>query len=170
MLALVDSCDDPECCQGEPFHDRLSYCDWKTSNALYITYLWQGSLYVCAVEEEFPELGPIVDRWILRLDKEDASFDPWHAAGREAQAEDLHGFVCCLDLVRALDVTQARIDAIHDARKLVKDERKAAEKLLRDKIRCPKADAYKGVRMTKCLPSGEQCDACKAIWAMNHCP
>jgi hypothetical protein len=82
----------------------------------------------------------------------------------------LHGFVCCLDLVRALDVTQARIDAIHDARKLVKDERKAVEKLLRDKIRCPKADAYKGVRMTKCLPSGEQCDACKAIWAMNHCP
>ena len=166
MLALVDSCDDPECCQGEPFKDRLSYCDWKTSNYLYVTYLWQGSLYVCAVEEEFPELGPIVDRWILRLDKEDASFDPWHAAGREAQAEDLHGFVCCLDLVRALDVTQARIDAIHDARKLVKDERKAKAKEEQMKKNCGNK-AYKGIRKPVCN-NGNPCEACLEKYADMH--
>ena len=167
-LALVSSCSDPECCQGEPFIDRLSYIDWKTSNALYNTYLWQAAFYVAAHTEEFPnfEFGPIQDRWILRLDKEDASFDPWHAAGREAQAEDLHGFVCCLGLVRALDVTQARIDAIHDARKLVKDERKAKAKEEQMKKNCGNK-AYKGIRKPVCN-NGNPCEACLEKYADMH--
>ena len=167
MLALVDSCDDRGCCV-EPFADRLSYCDWKTSGGLYVTYLWQGSLYVAATEEEFPELGPIVDRWILRLDKEDASFDPWHAAGREAQAEDLRGFLCCLNLCRALDATQKRIDEMLDVKKEIRAEAKALDKLARDKIECPKAKGYRGVRRSKCLPGGSQCQACKKIWEDSH--
>jgi hypothetical protein len=169
MLAYVDSCDNRECCQGEPFTDRLSYVDWKTSNYLYVTYLFQGSIYVAATEEEFPELV-ILDRWILRLDKENATFDPWHAAGREAQAEDLHGFLCCLDLTRALDVTQARVDAVLDVRKQIKAEARAVEKLASDKIRCPKADDYKGVRMTKCLADGAQCLACQKIYVDRRSP
>jgi hypothetical protein len=168
-LALVDSCGDPACCsQQTPFFDRLSYLDFKTSNGLYISYLFQASIYVKAHEEEFPERGEIVDRWILRLDKETAEFDPWHAEGREAHAEDLHGYLCCLNLVRAMDVTQARVDAILDARKAIDAERKACEKLERDKVRCPKADDYKGVRLTKCLPDGTQCEACKQIYEVKH--
>ena len=167
MLAYVDSCDDPNCC-ASPFKDRLSYLDWKTSNYLYVTYLFQGSLYVEATEEEFPELGPIEDRWILRLDKETAEFDPWHAAGREAQAEDLHGFLCCLNLCRALDATQARIDKILEIKKQLKAEQKALDKLAQDRVACPKSKEYKGVRLTKCLPSGEQCQACKKIWNEKH--
>jgi hypothetical protein len=166
MLALVDSCDDPSCCQ-EVFKDRLSYCDWKTSNYLYVTYLWQSALYSAATVEEFPDLQ-VEDRWVLRLDKEDASFDPWHAAGREAQAEDLHGFVCCLGVVRALEATQKRIDAVLDIRKQIKADAKAVEKLAQDKIRCPKADEYKGVRLTKCLPDGGQCEACKKKFEEKH--
>ena len=84
-LAYVDSCNDPECCPNA-FTARLSLIDWKTSNYLYTTYLWQTAFYVAAHEEEFPEIGQIEDRWILRLDKDDASFDPWHAEGREAQS------------------------------------------------------------------------------------
>ncbi len=167
MLALVDSCTNPECC-ASPFKDRLSYCDWKTSTYLYVTYLWQASLYVAATEEEFPELGPIEDRWILRLDKDDASFDPWHAEGREAQAEDLHGFLCCLNLVRALSVTQKRVDAAVDVKKAIRNEAKAAARLAQDKICCPKAATYKGVRVTQCLPDGSQCEACKKIWSEKH--
>jgi hypothetical protein len=167
MLALVDSCDDRACCSGEPFTDRLSYLDWKTSNYLYVTYLWQAALYADASMEEFPELK-IVDRWILRLDKDDASFEPWHAAGDEAQAEDLHGFLCCLATVRALDKTQARIDAIVDVKKAMRAEQKALDKLARDRIECPKAKDYQGVRRTKCLPDGSQCQACKKIWEDKH--
>jgi hypothetical protein len=169
MLALVDSCDDRSCCL-EPFTDRLSYIDWKTSNGLYVTYLWQASLYVEATEEEFPELGTIVDRWILRLDKEDASFDPWHAEGREAQAQDLHGFLCCLDMTRAYDVTQGRIDAILDVKRELRAEQKALDKLARDRVECPKAKDYKGVRKTACLPSGEQCESCKRTYDDRHTP
>jgi hypothetical protein len=166
MLALVDSCDDKNCCSGA-FTDRLSYLDWKTSNGLYVTYLWQAALYVAASIEEFPELA-IVDRWILRLDKEDASFDPWHAAGSEAQAEDLHGFLCCLGVCRALDVTQKRVDDMLDIRKAIRAEAKALDKLERDKIECPKSKDYQGVRRTKCLPDGTQCEACKRVWEEKH--
>ena len=161
-LAYVDSCNDPECCPNA-FTSRLSLIDWKTSNYLYTTYLWQTAFYVAAHEEEFPEIGQIEDRWILRLDKDDASFDPWHAEGREAQAEDLEGFLCCLALVRALERTETRMHAIVDARKAIKSARKALEKIERDKINCGRKD-YKGVRTVKCLPSGEMCEACKGIY------
>ena len=163
MLALVDSCDDPSCCQGEPFKDRLSYCDWKTSNYLYVTYLWQSALYSEASMEEFPDLQ-IVDRWVLRLDKDDASFEPWHAVGQAAQAEDLHGFLCCLGVVRAMDTTQARIDSILDIKKQLKAEAKAEG----FKIECPKAKDYQGVRLSKCLPDGTQCKTCQAKYQEKH--
>lgn len=139
----------------------------NTSNHLYTTYLWQSAFYSSASMEEFPELK-IEDRWILRLDKDDASFEPWHAAGDEAQAEDLHGFLCCLATVRALDKTQARIDAIVDVKKAMRAEQKALAKLARDRIECPKAKDYQGIRRTKCLPDGSQCEACRRIWEEKH--
>ena len=116
------------------FKDRLSLIDRKTSNYLYTTYLWQTAFYVAAHEEEFPEIGQIKDRWILRLDKDDASFDPWHAEGREAQAEDLEGFLCCLALVRALERTETRMHAIVDARNAIRKARKLLEKQEQDRI------------------------------------
>ena len=161
-LALVDSCLDAECCPNH-FKDRLSLADWKTSNYLYTTYLWQTAVYVAAHEEEFPEIGQIEDRWILRLDKDDASFDPWHAEGREAQAEDLDGFLCCLSVCRALDRTEKRMHAIVDARNAIRKARKVLEKQEQDKINCGRKD-YKGVRTVKCLTSGEMCEACKGIY------
>jgi hypothetical protein len=166
-LALVDSCTDPECCPT-PFQDRLSLVDWKTSNYLYTTYLWQTAFYVAAHEEEFPEIGQIEDRWILRLDKETAEFDPWHAEGRDAQAEDLHGFLCCLAVCRALDATESRMHAIVDARKSVKSARKLLEKQAQDRIECPKFKDYKGQRLTKCLLDGTQCAACGAKFKEMH--
>jgi len=166
-LALVDSCLDAECCPNH-FKDRLSLADWKTSNYLYTTYLWQTSCYVMCHEEEFPEIGQIEDRWILRLDKDDASFDPWHAEGREAQAEDLEGFLCCLALVRALERTETRMRAIVDARNAIRKARKLLEKQEQDRIACPKSKEYKGVRLTKCLPDGTQCAACAKLYTENH--
>ena len=165
----MDSCTDTECCPTS-FQDRLSLVDWKTSNYLYTTYLWQTAFYVAAHEEEFPEIGQIEDRWILRLDKDDASFDPWHAEGREAQAEDLEGFLCCLALVRALERTETRMHAIVDARNAIRKARKLLEKQEQDRIACPKSKEYKGVRLTKCLPDGTQCAACAKLYKENHGP
>jgi hypothetical protein len=113
--------------------------------------------------EEFPDLQ-IVDRWVLRLDKDDASFEPWHAVGQAAQAEDLHGFLCCLGVVRAMDTTQARIDSILDIKKQLKAEAKAEG----FKIECPKAKDYQGVRLSKCLPDGTQCKTCQAKYQEKH--
>ena len=166
-LALVSSCEDKGCCP-EAFVDRLSIIDFKTSNYLYATYLWQAAFYTEAHEEEFPELGPIEDRWILRLDKETAEFDPWHAAGREAQAEDLHGFLCCLNLCRALDATQARIDKILEIKKQLKAEQKALDKLAQDRVACPKSKEYLGQRRSRCLPDGTQCKACQKKYKDKH--
>ena len=42
------------------------------------------------------------------------------------------------------------------------------KKLAADKIKCPKADDYKGTRLSRCLPSGEQCQACAAIYLEKH--
>jgi hypothetical protein len=165
LLAYVDSCGG-DCCP-EPFTNRLSYIDFKTSNYLYSTYLLQAAFYCQAIEEEFPEL-PVEDRWILRLDKENAEFDAWHAAGSDAQAEDLNGFLCCLNVVRALAVTEKRMAIIVDARKALAAVRKAEEKLERDRIACPKSSDYKGSRLTKCLADGTQCEACSRKYQEKH--
>jgi hypothetical protein len=166
-LAYCDSCNDKECCPNE-FKDRLSLIDHKTSNGLYTTYLFQTAFYVAAHEEEFPEIGLIQDRWVNRLDKETAEFDPWHAAGRDAQAEDLHGFLCCLAVCRALDATENRMRAITDARKAVESARKLLEKQAQDRIECPKFKDYAGKRLSKCLADGTQCAACSAKYKENH--
>ena len=167
LLAYVDSCGDEECCMGESFTNRLSYVDFKTSNYLYTSYLLQAAFYVSAVMEEFPELL-IEDRWILRLDKDDATFDSWRAAGRDAQAEDLHGFLCCLAVCRALDATEKRMHAITDARKAVKSARKLLEKQAQDRIECPKFKDYAGKRLSKCFADGSQCQACAKLYKENH--
>ena len=117
--------------------------------------------------EEFPEL-PVEDRWILRLDKENAEFDAWHAAGSDAQAEDLNGFLCCLNVVRALAMTERRMAILVDARKALAAVRKAEEKLGRDRIACPKSSDYKGFRLTKCLADGTQCEACSRKYQEKH--
>jgi len=51
-LCLVDSCSDPACC-STAFKDHLSIADWKSSNYLYIEYLFQTAAYQGAVMEEF---------------------------------------------------------------------------------------------------------------------
>src|SRR5262249_19750690 len=73
-LAVVDSCKDRLCCPHD-FTDRLTLVDWKTSNALYVEYLLQTAAYQQAYQEETGET--IADRWVIRLGKDDAEFDPW---------------------------------------------------------------------------------------------
>lgn len=95
-LAIVDSCTDKKCCKTSA-KDVLSLIDWKSSNGLWVDYLYQTAAYQGAFEEE-NEQG-ISDRWILRLGKQDGQFEPWHL---EPKDFDLHfkGFLDCLNLTR----------------------------------------------------------------------
>lgn len=163
--ALVSSCGDPSCCT-EFFKDRLSLIDWKTSNALYVEYLLQAGFYQCGIEEE--DGVEIQDRWILRLDKETAEFDPWFAPGREAYKQDLDAFLKTLDMIRAVSVVEDRLADIKGVRKAARIAKEKAEREARDKIACPKSAEYKGSRLSKCLPDGSQCLTCAARYAEKH--
>lgn len=107
-LALVSSCDNPKCkgCKGATFKDALSLIDWKSSNGLWVEYLYQTAAYQGAYEEE---LGvDIIDRWILRLGKEDGKFDPWHLGPKDYK-QDFTAFIQCLELTRSHRAVKERM-------------------------------------------------------------
>ena len=129
-LAVCDSCDDKACCPV-PFKDRLSLIDWKSSNHLNITYLWQVASYKKAKTEEFPAIN-IEDIWILRLGKseeEAGRFEPWHLTPNEYE-EDFQGFLACLNLTRLADSIEERMKAQKGSIRAIKKEQKATAKAL----------------------------------------
>lgn len=163
-LCLVDSCVNPECCP-QRFTNRLTIADWKTSNYLYVEYILQTAAYQHAYEEEF---GPLVqDRWVIRLGKDDAEFDPWHLEGRELYEKDWMAFRRAMELYREVEEAEARIGAILTARKAVETARKRAEREAALKIKCTGADKYKGIRQPKCN-QGHPCETCIAKYNANH--
>jgi len=165
-LARVDSCTDPSCCPHQ-FKDRLTIVDWKTSNALYIEYCMQTAAYQQSYQEETGET--IDDRWIIRLGKDDAKFDPWHIEGKALFDEDFHGFLNALALYKSVHSIEDRMGAVRTAktaeRKRVAREIKDAE----NAIRCPDADEYKGIRKKKgCAGLEKMCVACSKIYLDKH--
>jgi len=113
-LGLVSSCSNPECCP-QPFLRRLSLCDWKSSNGLRVDYVLQTAIYAEMYEEETDE--KIEDRWILRLDKETAEFDPWHIEGDKAFQEDLQGYLNALAHYRSLRKIETRIGDVEEQKR-----------------------------------------------------
>jgi len=66
-------------------------------------------------EEETDE--KIEDRWILRLDKETAEFDPWHIEGDKAFQEDLQGYLNALAHYRSLRKIETRIGDVEEQKR-----------------------------------------------------
>jgi len=124
-MALVDSCNDPTCCRVA-FKDHLSLIDWKSSNYLYSEYLFQTAAYEGFHMEEFPNVH-ILDRWIIRLGKDDAEFDPWYLPA-ETFADDYAGFLACLALKRLVISAEERL-------KVQKQGVRAAKKAAKDSAR-----------------------------------
>jgi hypothetical protein len=130
-LAVCDSCEDKACCPVS-FKNRLSLIDWKSSNHLNITYLWQVSSYKKAKTEEFPALN-IEDIWILRLGKseeEAGKFEPWHLTPDEYE-EDFQGFLACLRLTRLADSIEERMKNQKSTIRAVKKEQRETAKALK---------------------------------------
>lgn len=164
-LATVDSCSDRTCCPVD-FSNRLSLVDWKTSNYLYVTYLMQAACYQHAHQEETGE--KIEDRWIIRLGKDDAEFDPWHMEGGAAFNEDMHGFLCALALYKSVHNIDDRIAKFKASRVAA---RRAIAKEIRDtknSLECPEYADYKGVRKKKCNGTDHPCVACDKKYKELH--
>jgi hypothetical protein len=165
-LARVDSCGNPDCCPNS-FKDRLTLVDWKTSNHLYIEFLLQTGAYQHAHEEETGDV--IEDRWIIRLGKEDAEFDPWHMEGRALYEQDFEGFLRCLDLCKSVVCLRDRI-ATGQATKV--EARHAALQAIKEKLwllTCPLSEEYKGIRKKKgCNGTETLCQTCEAKYAAKH--
>ena len=154
-LALVDSCDDKECCPTV-FKDRYTLVDWKTSNYLYIEYLLQTAAYQQAIQEESGKT--IEDRWIIRLGKDDAEFDPWHVTGQDLFDQDFQGFLNALALYRSLNQLEDRIDDIKTQKRDRAKEVLAAER----QLQCLDYTKYKGSRRKKgCNGAETMCAACE---------
>lgn len=165
-LAYCDSCNDLLCCP-HPFSNRLSIIDWKTSNYLYTTYLMQvDGAYRHAYIEEFG--AKIEDVWVNRLDKETGDFDPWHIEGEEPYQQDFEAFRHALDLTRSLKTIEDRINVIRETRREARKKARDAERDAAHRIACPKSKDYRGARLTKCLPDGTQCAACRAKYLANQ--
>ena len=165
-IAWATSCKNPLCCPT-PFTRRRVQIDYKSSNALRTEYCLQTGLYTAAWELEFPE-QPIDDRFILRLDKETAAFEPWHLEGRELQTQDFNAYVDALHCYRSSRAVEARMNTLRSERRAAEKEIKKAAKDAAHRVECPKAKDYKGKRLTTCLPDGTQCIACKQIWERVH--
>lgn len=187
-LALVSSCHNSSCqgCRGKAeWKDRLTIVDWKTSNYLYLEYLFQTAAYEQAYEEEHGV--DVEDRWVIRLGKEDAAFDPWHLSHLD-YASDFGGFIMCLDLTRRVEQLAKRISdvkagiraAIREEKRIAREAKdallakeraetkakKQEERLLALERDCGASKrGYKGFRAPKCkTKAGGPCDFCTGVW------
>ena len=97
-----------------------------------------------------------------------AMAEAWRFAGREQYERGFKGFKRCLALTASKEQGQLELDDMRDARKVVLAIRAAEEKAAANKIACPKSTEYKGVKLSKCLPDGTQCQACKAKYGEKH--
>lgn len=127
-LAHVSACNDRSCCP-EQFEDRLSLIDWKSSNYLYIEYLFQTAAYQHAEQEEYGV--NIQDRWILRLGKnedEAGKFEPWHIPPQDF-IEDFSGFLACLNLTKMVESVDTRMSTQKKGIRSIKKEMRAEAKV-----------------------------------------
>ena len=161
-LARVSSCSNKECCPTT-FKDRLTLVDWKTSNYLYLEYVFQTAAYQQAIEEETGE--QIEDIWIIRLGKEDGEFEPWHISDTGFISDALLGFLNALNLYKSVQSIENRISDIKDAKRAREKEKVMQER----QIRCLDSATYKGVRKKRgCNGQDKMCSTCSTIYLDKH--
>lgn len=161
---LISSCGNQRCACSKfgTFVDKRVILDLKTSNSIHPVFMAQTAFYQKAKTEEFPDCQ-YDGRLILRLGKEDPEdFEPAFLFGDDLFQKHLTFFKRALDLKHSVEETEAEMRTARDEQRAEKKLARAAEKAERIKLRCDKADSYKGTRLSKCLPDGSQCEACHA--------
>jgi hypothetical protein len=103
-ICIADSCNDQKCCP-EPFKDKLSVIDWKTSNQLSVEFKLQVAAYKKAYEEE---TGKVIDNaWIIRLGKTNGKFETWHLNGSDLD-EAWESFKAALTLYKTYKILKEK--------------------------------------------------------------
>ncbi len=147
--AMVSSCDDRSCC-AKPFVNHRSLIDWKSSNYLYIEYLFQTASYLAAEVEEYGI--EFDDRWILRLGKneeEAGKFEPWFCDA-STFAEDFSGFLACLALTNLVDSVTERISVQKKGvREIKKQQRIEQKEIAKMKAKVEKAAAKAQLKLDR---------------------
>jgi hypothetical protein len=115
-LAIVDV--------SEELKDRKCLIDWKTSSGVWPEHMLQSAAYCHAFQEETGET--IDDRFILRLDKTDGSFNAFYVPHEEF-ATDFQAFVNALDLTRSIDTIKTRMNI---KKYETKEERRRAKRII----------------------------------------
>ena len=160
-VARVSSCSVKRCCPN-PFISRKSLLDFKTSNGLYVSYLFQMAIYRAGLN--LIDLELIDDAFLMRLDKETADFEVWHAEGA-ALDMFLKGFVNALELSRSMDDAEDWISQMKEQDKVLA----LAEKTERLHRACAESEEYKGMRQKKnCRGIDRVCDTCTAKFLEKH--
>jgi hypothetical protein len=132
--------------------------------------------------------GVTLDRWIIRLGKEDGEFDPWYLPP-ETFDSDFGGFVMCLDLTRRVEQLKQRIaDVKAGIRAAYREERRIAREAKDALLAKERAEAkakkqeerlvalagdcgaskkgYKGFKKPSCKTNeGGPCRYCAGVWA-----
>jgi hypothetical protein len=163
--ARISSCGDKLCCPVE-YKNVLGVIDWKSSTSLYLEFLLQIAGYVLALTEEYPA-EPINDCWVIHLGRESGEFNAWHIDNTEELTLYQFGFLNCLRLYHSVAHAQ---EAVKSKNENIKNARKAESKANKDaqlKIKCAKADVYKGVKYPRCN-GGEPCITCLNKYKETH--
>lgn len=163
-LCLANSCNNPNCCKSY-FSDALTLADWKTSNALYPEMLLQTAAYQNAYSEEHGVF--ITHRWVIRLGKEEAQFEPWHIDSLTDHRMDFEAFRDALALTRSIKAVKLRLKDIEDEAKALRKEakKKATEAALT--LQCKGFTKYQGKRKPACN-KGNPCLACIRKYEETH--
>jgi hypothetical protein len=118
--AIADSCSDPECCPNL-YSDMPVVVDFKSSNYMDVTYIYQVGSYWNAITEETGDKFDAM--WILKLGKEDGKFSAWFWNDFDRA---FGGYMNCLNLSRS---HHAMVQTLADAQKLVSFKRREDKKL-----------------------------------------
>ncbi len=181
-ICYITSCGNAECCGqwvkadnrwervAVNFSDVLADADWKTSNQLHESYNWQTAAYTIALNEEigpdseFKELSePIRYRVVARLGKEDAKFEA-RLLLPDTLDRDFDTFLACLLLY-------TRTEKAEEAQKKFRRELRYQTKQDKDaalKIKCIKADKYKGLKGPPRCNGGDPCETCLRKYTENN--
>ena len=92
-VASIEGCDDPTCCVRTGRHMVLG--DFKTSKSLHDEYRMQVAAYLFALIAPQPEFEEIEALLLLRLGKDDGSFEVMLVPREEAE-DDFNGFLGAL--------------------------------------------------------------------------
>lgn len=105
---IVDSCQNPECCPNL-YSDMPVVCDFKSSNYMDATFIYQVGSYWQALQEMGEKYEGM---WILKLGKEDGKFDAWFWNDFDTA---FGGYLNCLNLSRS---HREVVRTLADAKKL----------------------------------------------------